>query len=99
MSCGCDKVAANQSDCVDKTRLRNLTQKISSKRVRNKESGQKGVVWHKDKGKWKAQIGFRGKRIFLGYSDNVEDAIAMRREAEKIYFNPIIKKEGESGDE
>lgn len=90
ISCGCNKVKKVVEDCVDNTRLRNLTAK---KRERiNKDSGVKGVVWDNSKQKWKAQIGFKGKNIFLGRYDNINEAILVRKQAEEKYFKPILEK-------
>lgn len=49
-------------------------------------SGHKGVYWNKEKSKWSAQIGHRGRKIRLGYFENIEDAIKAREEAELKYF-------------
>jgi len=46
-------------------------------------SGYTGVS--KDKNKWIAYIGYQKKRIYLGRFDCIEDAVAARKEAEKIY--------------
>lgn len=49
--------------------------------TRNK-SGKIGVEWHTATRKWKARIMAHGKRIELGYFDNLDDAIAARTAAE-----------------
>ena len=46
-------------------------------------SGYTGVS--KDRDKWCAYIGYQKKRIYLGSFDCIEDAVAARKEAEKIY--------------
>ncbi len=46
-------------------------------------SGTVGVKWHKCKKKWIADIQFKGKRYYLGSSENKETAIALRKEAEQ----------------
>lgn len=69
-SCGCkqavkrDQGAAQhiERDRVDGTRKTALKAKIH---VDNK-SGYKGVYWIKDRQKWRAYIGFKGKQISLG---------------------------------
>lgn len=45
-----------------------------------------GVVWDKQRNKWKAIITLNNKQIHLGRFDNKEDAIKVRREAEIKYF-------------
>ena len=53
---------------------------------KNNTSGHKGVSWDKRKKKWKAQIKVDKKQIHLGLFDNLEEAVAVRKEAELKYF-------------
>lgn len=39
-------------------------------------TGFRGVNWHKRQGKWSARIAVNGKRINLGYFDNIDEARA-----------------------
>ena len=39
-------------------------------------SGARGVTWNKRLGRWQAQIKFRGKNIYLGLFDKIDDAQA-----------------------
>lgn len=89
-SCGCIKAEEMKKDCVQETRLRNL--KWESRKRKHKDSGVKGVTWKKSSKKWVARIGFRGKDIYLGFFDDINDAIAIRKEAEKVYYKPILEK-------
>lgn len=57
----------------------------SSKRINN-NSGIIGVSWWKRDNNWMAQIKYNYKRIFLGYYDDIEDAIRARLKAELKYF-------------
>ncbi len=58
-----------------------------NKRIRsNNTSGRVGVHWSRKNEKWCAMIGFDGKHINLGYFDTLEEVVACRRNAEKIYF-------------
>lgn len=41
---------------------------------KNNRSGYKGVHWHRGNKKWRAVIGFEGKRLLLGYFDDPEEA-------------------------
>lgn len=78
-SCGkCKYVDAAQRDIVGGTRVSQLTKTVS----KNNTSGVTGVGYNKRKGKWYASIRFCGKNYWLGYHDNMEDAIKARRDAE-----------------
>ena len=50
------------------------------------ESGYKGVMKHKNKGKWVANIVVSGKSIYLGIYDNPEKAARAYLLASKEYF-------------
>ena len=58
---------------------RNLTIRHDNK------SGFTGVSWYKNYSKWRICIGHQGKNINLGYRDSLEDAIALRQEANIKY--------------
>jgi hypothetical protein len=49
-------------------------------------SGHSGVIWKKQNSKWNSQIVHNQKHIHLGYFTNLEDAIAARKAAEKLYW-------------
>jgi hypothetical protein len=72
---------------VDGTSIPNLTEKLS----KNNKTGVKGVSWSKEKMKWVAQIGFKGKTIYLGRFDDINDAIQARKEAEERLFKPMLE--------
>lgn len=59
---------------------------MNSVKRSNNTSGTTGVVWVKDRNKWKSQIKFNGQLIFLGEYDKLEDAEKRRRQAEEEYF-------------
>jgi hypothetical protein len=61
------------------TRLENSR---NQRRLRNNTSGQTGVYWHEQNGKWVAQIMVHKRNIYLGYFTSKEEAIAARKEAE-----------------
>jgi hypothetical protein len=72
--------------------LRICTQKENNRnRVKNKNnrSGYKGVVWHKETGKYRSRIKVGGKHISLGLFDNPEDAALAYDKAAKEYFGPF----------
>lgn len=96
-SCGClskelkkerfDKQPLCEKDAYKGTRIGTLTSKTRF----NSKSGVKGVSFHKATQKWRARITIQGKVIYLGTFTNKEDAIKARKEAEEIYFKPIIE--------
>ena len=57
----------------------------NTKLPRNNTSGAIGISWAKNINKWKAYINFDGKRIGLGYFDDINDAIFARKSAEAEY--------------
>jgi hypothetical protein len=52
----------------------------------NNTSGVTGVYWVKNLNKFRSEIKVKGKRIHLGYFDNIESAKKVREEAEIKYF-------------
>lgn len=46
------------------------------------KSGVPGVIWVAKRGEWMAQIGVGGKRTYLGYFKQFDDAVKARRLAE-----------------
>lgn len=79
----------------DDNRLANLravdrpeNRKNLTRLARNK-SGTTGVHWYRSRNKWQSQITVRGMRKTLGYFDDLADAIAARKAAERKYgFHP-----------
>ncbi len=83
-----DHINRNRSD----NRIANLrdvshkqNQQNKSKQSNNK-SGYPGVSWYKRYSKWRARIRHNQKLIHLGYFDDLEDAVAARKAAEKLYW-------------
>lgn len=71
-------------------RISNLRDVSNLENNRNKSykpssSGVTGVLWYKPNSKWVAKIRVEGKLLHLGYFDNLEDAIKVRKEAEIKY--------------
>lgn len=99
-SCGCiaqkfsrengKKVLTEQAKkvCVENTRLDNLT----AATAKNNTSGYKGVTWDGSRGKWRAQIVFKGKAYHLGRYNTIEQAVAARKQAEEELCKPILEK-------
>lgn len=48
-------------------------------------SGYVGVQLYTRTGRWTANIEVKGKRIYLGYFDTIEEAVEARKAAEKTY--------------
>ena len=79
ISCGCRRAGQLQktNGYIDGTCLKNV---FSDKVNRNNTSGYKGVFLKR--GKWTAQIQYKKKTYYLGSYENLEDAVAVRKEAE-----------------
>jgi len=52
----------------------------------NNTSGHSGESWYKRDSKWVAKITHNYKHTHLGYFENLEEAIAARKAAEKLYW-------------
>lgn len=59
-------------------------------RARN-TSGFKGVTWHKRNRRWQAQIRVRGKPIYLGQFDKIEDAAQAYSRAAEDHFGEFSR--------
>ncbi len=70
-------------------RLINLRDVTSSENSRNRRlqsnnaSGTCGVSWYESRRKWRAEIRADSKRLHLGLFENIQDAIAARKAAER----------------
>lgn len=69
----------NLRECSQKDNVKN-----AKKNIKN-TSGHTGVSWYKQSSKWVAYINVDGKSKRLGYFSKLEDAIAVRQEAEIKY--------------
>lgn len=71
-----------------RTNLRNCTHAQNNqnkKKQSNNSSGYKGIVWDKERKKWKAQISVNGKHVLIGRFSNIEDAVKAYDEIAKQY--------------
>ena len=59
---------------------------MNSKMHSNNTSGVTGVSWDSRSSRWVVQIGYKMKRIHVGYYDNFDDAVVARKNAEEKYF-------------
>lgn len=73
---------------VDGSSLTSIRARLEGKINRNSTTGVTGVC--KDRNKYRADIAFKGKRIYLGLYENINDAIKARKEAEKIIYQKYI---------
>lgn len=84
-----DHINRNRSD----NRIANLREVTNKQNHQNKSkpsnntSGHPGVSWHRRISKWIAKITHNQKQIHLGYFSILEDAIAARKAAEKLYWS------------
>lgn len=86
-TCGCEAIKERLTfiagTCVEM---------IQSQTVRkNNTSGVPGVEWMESCQRWRATIGFKGKRIYLGRFKVLEDAIRARKEAEERLYVPFLE--------
>lgn len=83
-----DHINRNRSD----NRIANLRDVSSRQNLQNagkrsnNTSGCPGVSWYKQNSKWVAQITHNYKHTHLGYFTDIEEAIAARKAAEKLYW-------------
>jgi len=60
---------------------------------KNNTSNVKGVSWHKDHEKWRVFISINKKCVHLGYFDDFEEAVQVRKNAELKYYGEYRFKE------
>ena len=81
-------------------RIANLREATNAENLQNQrvrctnKSRYPGVCWDTLKGKWRAQIRFGGKTIYLGLYSDAMDAAAARAKAKAQYhqFNPVDRR-------
>lgn len=75
-------------------RIKNLKETTHQQNLRNSKinsnnkSDVTGIDWYKPLLKWRARITLNGKTKYLGYFDNLGDAIKIRLKAEQKYDYP-----------
>ena len=75
------RICTNQQNCFNHT--------VSC----NNSSGYTGVAWHRLANKWQVYIRFNKKTLYLGLFENIDDAVAVRKQAEKQYFGEYARGE------
>lgn len=91
-----DHISGNKLDNRnDNLRECNMSQNIintSNPFAHNTTSGVKGVIFDKERRKWRAEIQVQGKKIHIGRFDNLNDAKIARRNVEEGYFGEFAPK-------
>jgi hypothetical protein len=82
-----DRIDNSGNYCKENCRWASVTtQRRNRDTFSTSKTGVKGVSWHKHTQKWQARIGVEKKYINLGVYSDVNDAIKVRKDAEKVYF-------------
>ena len=82
---GCDNRRCNLRSCTHSQNLRN-SRKPAHRRGNTCSSKYKGVTWHKQAGKWQAQIGGSSDKPYLGMFDHEKEAaVEYNAEAAKLF--------------
>ena len=85
-----DRIDNNGNYESSNCRWTNQTKQLINQRERSDNtSGHTGVSWHKLRNKWRAYITIDGKIKHLGYFEEKEMAIRVRRAYEARYYNTI----------
>ena len=87
-----DHISRNRLDC-RKVNLRSVSGSLNGfnkGKQSNNTSNHVGVSWDKSHSKWESHIKQNRKKKFLGYYDNIDDAIESRKLAEMRYYGEII---------
>lgn len=87
----------NRLDCRKKNLEITTYQKngINKGKQSNNTSGHPGVSWDNGHNKWEANIKLNNKKKFLGYYNNLNDAIKARREGEYKYFGETVNRDND----
>lgn len=64
----------------------NQENSFNQRLAKNNTSGHRGIIWYKRYQKWMAEIRTNGRLKFLGYFDNIEEAIRAYDEAAIKYY-------------
>lgn len=91
-SCGCLKQEVRQEIPSRLRHVEGTCIEILEKRKHRKDnkSGFRGV-YRLPNGRYRVDIGFRGRRFYVGTFPSYEDAVQARREAEEKLYIPFLK--------
>ncbi|MCR9215316.1 MAG: AP2 domain-containing protein [Proteobacteria bacterium] len=88
-----DRVDNDAGYCPENCRYVTSTIQLLNRGMnKNNTSGHKGVSYIKSRRKWKAQGVINGEKMYLGVFKKKEDAIAARKEWERAFVEPVLKK-------
>lgn len=92
-SCGClkdqnQKAIADRRHLVDGTCVEVLEKR---KKRSDNESGFRGVFRLKNSNRYRVDIGFKGKRYYVGLFDDYDEAVQARLKAENLIHNGFVK--------
>ena len=74
-------------------RLCSPSENVRNRSISHSSSGVCGVYWYTKENKWSAEIKINGQKINLGFFEDKEQAIKVRKEAEQKYFGDFAYKE------
>ena len=94
-SCGCLSrkkiIEESKKNYIANTNVSIIKSLMDNSKSKITKSGIKGVGWDKKRKKWRVYIGFKNKSYHLGYFDSKEDAIKVRKTAEKKLFGEFLE--------
>lgn len=93
-SCGCmqqEQRKQNMKTAIHFVEGTCLERIACKRKASNNTSGCRGV-YRRENNRWRAVIGFQGKVHNLGTFARLEDAVRARKEAEALFYDPILKK-------
>ena len=94
-----DRIDPNNQYCKENCRwVTSEVQCFNTNKRKDNTSGTAGISWDKSRNKWHAYINKSGKRYFLGWFEDLEKAVSVRKSAEILHygFNKIDKEEQEN---
>lgn len=91
-SCGClqSETYRENLKLVDGTSV-TMLEAAMDRRIASNTSGYTGVYLDRKRGKWVAQITFKGKTHYLGAYADKEEAVKARRRGEEEFFQPFLE--------